>query len=226
MMKVLRSSASGAVTKVGIDDPFGWPVPFLDALAAYRKSPAWPSGIDEPRDEFRLRETDRIVHARSGKWPLSVSADRIAIPAMRCAVLLTDIARHRGAKAVARDGSGLCCEVYPDPALRFWTDASDGGLGGASYKGNDFSERRVRALDGLRDELPLNDPNDCLAQIALQDDYLDALVCALVARAAELGQTHAPENRTQSSLAATEGWIHLPNGPLRDLVAGKNLPQD
>ncbi len=57
-----------------------------------------------------------------------MSADKIALPAMRCANLLTDIAEHVGDHAVARDGSGLCCEVYPDPARRHWTDHAPEGL--------------------------------------------------------------------------------------------------
>jgi hypothetical protein len=79
----------GEVTKVGIDDPFGWPVPFLDAMAAYRAGPQWPWPIEQPTEQVRLRETDRVVWRRSGRWPLSVTSDRIAIPAMRCAGLLT-----------------------------------------------------------------------------------------------------------------------------------------
>ena len=39
------------------------------------------------------------------------------------------------------------------------------------------------------------------------DDCLDALVCALVARAAQLGRTIGPQDER---LARLEGWIHLP----------------
>jgi hypothetical protein len=50
--------------------------------------------------------------------------------------------------------------------------------------------------------------------------YLDALACALVARAVELGQTHLPEPGTEAERAATEGWIHLPTSPLQALAGG------
>jgi len=203
------------ITKVGIDDPFGWPVPFLDAMESYRSAPVWPTTIDESRDLFRLRETDRVVHARTGRWPLSVTADRIAIPAMRCAVLLSYIAQHHGADAVARDGSGRCCEVYPDPALRFWTD---GVLGQReSYKKAINAPRRIALLEAMIERLPIDDPENHLAAIEREDDYLDALACALVARAAEVGQTHLPEG-DQARLAQTEGWIHLPCRPVRELA--------
>jgi hypothetical protein len=208
----------GEITKVGIDDPFGWPVPFLDAMAAYRAGPDWPWPIDHSTEELRLRQTDRVVQKRSGRWPLSVSTDRIAIPAMRCAGLLTAIAGHLGAEQVRRDGSGLCCEVYPDPALRGWVAGTSAALGRASYKGKDNSARRTELLGALLEQLPLDDPGGRLDQIAAEDDYLDALICALVARAAERGRTYRPEGPLEVERAAVEGWIHLPQDPLGSLA--------
>jgi len=127
--------------------------------------------------------------------------------------LLTDIARQRGDASVARDGSGLCCEVYPDPALRLWT----GAPGNLDYKGPKRGGRRAEILGSLLAELPIDDPDDRLTQIELQDDYIDALVCALVARAAEVGLTYLPEEGRQVDLAVVEGWIHMPSGDLREL---------
>jgi hypothetical protein len=208
----------GRLTKVGIDDPFGWPVPFLDAMEAYRSGPSWPYPIESGTNPLRLRETDRVVQSRTHRWPLSVTSDRIAIPAMRCAGLLTAIASHLGPAAVHRDGSGRCCEVYPDPALRGWIAATPAALGRASYKRKENSATRMRLLEALLLQLPLDDPDGQLDQIAAEDDYLDALLCALIARAAELGQTRLPEPGRQAELAAVEGWIHLPDRPLADLA--------
>jgi hypothetical protein len=42
------------------------------------------------------RDTDRFVAGRTGLIPLSVSADRLAHPAMRCAVIKAKIARDVG----------------------------------------------------------------------------------------------------------------------------------
>jgi hypothetical protein len=209
----------GEITKVGIDDPFGWPVPFLDALAAHRDGPVWPLAIEEPTGDLRYRETDKVVAGltSTGRRPLSVSADRIAIPAMRCAAILADIAGRADATEVARDGSGLCCEVYPDPALRLWTDESAAGLAGASYKRPPNSAARVRLRDALLDQLPIVDPRRRLDLVEREDDYVDALVCALVARAAELGLTHEPD-AAQRELALVEGWIHIPSEPLAALA--------
>jgi predicted nuclease with RNAse H fold len=214
----VRGDYGAPITKVGIDAPFGWPEPFLDAVAAYRDGPSWPVGMDNPLDECRLRETDRAVHRRSGKWPLSVAADRIALPAMRCASLLTDIGAHAGADAVARDGAGLCCEVYPDPALRYWTDQTREGLAPReSYKGADKGDRRRALLSAILTQVPLEDVDRRLEKVAGEDDYLDALICALVARAAELGLTHPPQTEAELGRAPLEGWIHLPSRPLERL---------
>jgi hypothetical protein len=215
----IRGDYGGPITKIGIDAPFGWPEPFLDAVAAYRAGPSWPTGLDNPLDACRLRKTDRAVHRRSGKWPLSVSSDKIALPAMRCATMLTDIAEHAGPDAVSRDGTNLCCEVYPDPALRGWTDDAREGLAPReSYKGSAAATKRTALLAALLAQLPLDDPHHLLEKVGLEDDYLDALICALVARAVELGLTYAPETESEHERARVEGWIHLPSDSL-DLLA-------
>jgi len=216
----IRGDYGGPITKVGIDAPFGWPEPFLEAVAAYREGPSWPTGLDNSLQDCRMRRTDVLVHERADKWPLSVSSDSIAMCAMRCATLLTHIAEQAAPEAVERDGSGLCCEVYPDPALRHWTDYRSGGLAKRqSYKGPKTSRVRSGLLDCLRAQLRLEDPDGLLERVALQDDYLDAFLCALVARAAERNLTHPPEGDADRDKARLEGWIHLPKGTLEELAA-------
>lgn len=70
--------------KAGLDIPLGWPDEFVEFVSAHQAGRQLP---DVDRARLRLRETDRAVHAACGRWPLSVSADRIAIPTMRAAVL-------------------------------------------------------------------------------------------------------------------------------------------
>jgi hypothetical protein len=219
----LREEDFGAtISKVGIDDPFGWPEPFLDAMAAYRSGPYWPYDIEESTEELRLRHTDQVVRERSKghskRAPLSVTSNLIAVPAMRCAGLLTKIGRHRGVQDVRRDGKGLCCEVYPDPALREWVAGTSAALARNSYKKADNSATRVKLLGALREQLPLDDPNGLLEKVSKKDDYLDAFICALVARAAEVGLTYLPTSGEEARLALVEGWIHLPVGPLAELI--------
>ena len=209
-----------AVTKVAIDAPFGWPDPFVKALQVNQNGGIWPLGIDEPRAPFERRETDRFIKDQTGKTPLSVSTDRIAYPAMRCAVILGDVAEDLGPKAVARDGSGLVCEVYPDPALRFWTAGDSNSLAPREkYKGPAASKRRSQLAKIIAARVELDDPDRLLRRCSDEDDFLDALVCALVARAAELNLTLLPPNRKSAQLARREGWIHHPDSPLGDLAS-------
>jgi predicted nuclease with RNAse H fold len=183
--------------RVGIDAPFGWPAPFVQAVAA----PTWPA--DVPRASLVLRETDRWIHARTGKRPMSVSTDRIAYCAMRCAALL---------RGEPRDGSGRCVEAYPDAALRTWLPPEGRWT---SYKRADGQARREHLVTDLFAGLgPAFDADGHVAACVASDDCLDALVCALVARAAALGGTHPPED---VPLARAEGWIHLPAMTLRAL---------
>jgi hypothetical protein len=208
------------VAKVGIDAPFGWPDPFVEAVQIHQSGKRWPRGIDQPRAPFERRETDRFIKDKTGKTPLSVSTDRIAYPAMRCAVILGDVAENLGPKAVARNGSELVCEVYPDPALRHWTAGDSNSLGPREkYKGAAASECRSQLANIIASRVGLDDPNGLLRRCSEEDDFLDALVCALVARAAELNLTLRPPNPKSAKLARREGWIHHPHSPLDELAS-------
>jgi hypothetical protein len=188
--------------KIAIDAPFGWPNEFVEALNAHRAGEGWPAPDDESPEVFRaalsFRATDRVVmHTRR---PLSVSADKLGVTAMRCAFLLH---RWSGRKPVDRTGRGKFVEVYPAGALVRW------GLGGSGYKG---SNRKT--LGGLVAEvlnyLPaLELAPDDRSLCASNDDAFDALVAALVGRASLLGLTDPPP-RSRRAQAAQEGWVHLP----------------
>src|ERR1700730_6287257 len=84
--------------------------------------------------------TDRVVHEKVGHWPLSVSADRIALPAMRTFALLV---RHG---VTDRSGYEKFYEVYPAGTLRQWRLTSRG------YKMNtdDHKQARESILARLR----------------------------------------------------------------------------
>jgi Protein of unknown function (DUF429) len=207
----------GHPVKVAIDAPFGWPEPFADAVSAHGRLEPWPSGLDEKRWRFERRETDRFVHEHAEKLPLSVSTDRIAYPAMRCAALLAALQTPLGAEAVARDGSGLVVEAYPDAALRCWLPKLWKPRPG-SYKGKSAHTRRQDVVSGLLDRLGerFAVSPDQRQQCVDSDDCLDALVCALLARAVQRKMTIAPQTDGQRRLARVEGWIHLPAAPLAD----------
>jgi hypothetical protein len=78
------------VTLTGVDCPVGWPdalLPFLTGHLNFDAGPVLAYDGIEGRRLLAYRDTDRFVTANTGLIPLSVSADRLAHPAMRCAVI-------------------------------------------------------------------------------------------------------------------------------------------
>jgi len=199
--------------KVGIDCPFGWPQPFVNAVASHANAAAWPGRGQlgsSHRRTLRYRLTDEVVHQQVGIWPLSVSTDRIGVTAMRCAALLDALAA--AGHPVDRVGGGQVVEVYPAAALKHW------GLPHNRYKKKEGTIVRGQALDQLLATLStLILDGDALDRCRHSDDAFDALVCALVARAAALGLTTPPFPGNRTERARVEGWIHLPTSDLRCL---------
>ena len=185
--------AALAGDRVGIDCPIGWPVEFVRAVSAYERREPWP-GRDEPdraayTRRLRFRRTDLVVQERTGRWPLSVSTDRLGVTATRCAWLL-DRAETLLGERVDRRGTGRFAEVYPALSRRVW------GLSTA------------RDVEELRARLPALSFVDA-AGYSANEHAFDALVASLVARAVALDLTHEPEP-ADLELAAVEGWIRLP----------------
>ena len=174
---------------IGIDAPFGWPEAFVKAVADWRLD-GWTS---ESRDHLQLRETNRVVRDHVGRRPLSVSTDRIALPAMRAMALL----RRHG--VTNRRGDGRFFEVYPAGSLFCWKLRCRG------YKRIDDEWAIVRReiLSELQTKLRWLDVPDSYAESA---DSLDALVASLTARAAEQGFTMRP-NQSELALTNREGSI-------------------
>ena len=175
---------------VGIDAPLGWPDKFTKAVSEWSLD-NWNTEI---RDELRFRLTDRIVRERIGKWPLSVSSDLIALPAMRAMALL----RRSNVQDKSGGDKGFY-EVYPAGSLRIW------GIYESGYKKS--MEVRRRMLSALRINFPLLEIPE---EYANTDDNLDSLVAAITVEQAARGITIAP-TASQLGLAMNEGWIHLPS---------------
>jgi predicted nuclease with RNAse H fold len=206
----------GASDMTGIDCPLGWPDAFLPFIAGHRDFDAGPvlshDGI-EGRRLLAYRDTDRFVTGSTGLIPLSVSADRLAHPAMRCAVIQAKIARDAGPQA--RDGSGRLAEVYPAASLKLWEIHARGYKG----RGAPEAERLSAALADLAASAPWLDLQGYGGLLAASDDMFDAVIAALTARAVSLGQTLRP-GTGHAAAALSEGWIHLPSGPLSGLTDG------
>lgn len=196
--------------KVGLDVPFGWPEAFVAAVGRFHGGGAWPEAAVTA---LRYRETDRVVAARTGRWPLSVSTDLIGVPTFRAARLLARLTAE--GLVVDRSGAGRLVETYPAAALRLWGFASTG-----------YKRRKGRAsLVALARELERRTrgwfDRDAAARrlCRASDDALDAVVAALVARAAALGLCQGPPPHLAAT-AAREGWIALPAPDALDRLAG------
>ena len=196
-------AAMRAADWVGIDAPFGWPERFVRALPAFAARGVWPPA----EADLRYRLTDRFARDRVGTWPLSVSSDRIAVPAWRCARLLAAHAPGR----VDRLGRNRVVEAYPGAALTLW------GFERRGYKGGGDPTRRARQREARRTLVdaiahrgaPWLDLSSVYERCVESDDALDAVLAALVARAAACGLTWPPP-REEGELVRREGWIHLP----------------
>ena len=196
---------------IGVDVPFGWPAAFVGFVTAQHgdEQPAVLQDAAEWRRSLAYRTTDRWVATEFGKWPLSVSTDRIALPAMRAAALLAAL-RERGTP-VDRAGGGRIAEVYPGVALRVW------GLAAGRYKGASSSGSPA-LLHRLQAAAPWLDLAGHAPALSQNDDVFDALVCALIARAHALGRWHRPP-ATQLEQISREGWIVVPDCTLAELVS-------
>jgi hypothetical protein len=221
---------------IGIDAPFGWPDDFVTAVHGYAATGVWSAAV--PTTRMRHRDTDRFVHkvvaANAGKslWPLSVSSDRIAVCAWRCARLLSRYAGEAGwhvdrigvPRRSGADGApkvsgqyrlvapGGVVEVYPAAAFALW------GLEFKGYKRGSSADtapaaakRRAEILHTIQELAApwLSLSEDVRTRCATSDDCLDSLVAAFVAFAAGVDRTFVPI-ANQRAAAQREGWIHLP----------------
>jgi predicted nuclease with RNAse H fold len=183
--------------RTGIDVPLGWPDGFIAAVSAHHAAREWAGG---ELAQLRMRTTDEWVHRRTGRWPLSVSTDRIGVPALRAARVLARIPA-----AADRSGAGPVVEVYPAAALHIW------GLQSRRYKRVAGTSARRALVMAFRErtEAWLELSDEAWSTCERSDDALDAIVAALVARAAACGLVDTCPRELQSS-AAREGWIMLP----------------
>lgn len=196
--------------KVGIDVPLGWPLRFVEALHHYMAGCAWTAPHTDPA--LQLRATDLYVRddLERGRRPLSVSTDRIAIPAMRAARLLTSVDAD-----FDRAGGGTVVEVYPAASLKAW------GFDPTRYKrakGRDTREALVDRFIRTTRWITITDEQKRACKG--DDNVFDALICALTARAFELGLCD-PIPPEYAAAARLEGWIALPAvGSLSGLAGG------
>lgn len=198
----------------GIDCPLGWPAGLLPFLRGHVDNDAGAvlahDGL-EGRRTLAYRQTDRFVAGLLRLVPMSVSADRLGHVAMRCAVIQAKTARVSGPRR--RDGSDGLAEVYPAASLRSW------GIKARKYKGTSADARLVResSLRSILAQAGWLRLNGWVEQLLASDDLHDALIASLSARAAALGKTY-PVPEELHAVAMEEGWIHVPNSALAELI--------
>ncbi|MBD8217281.1 DUF429 domain-containing protein [Microbacterium sp. CFBP 13617] len=205
------ASVSAGDAWLGIDCPLGWPDAFVDFVQAHHAETAPALGpVDGGADWRRplvYRHTDHVVRERIGRWPLSVSTDRLGVTALRCAGVLRRLAE--AGFAVDRAGEGRLFEVYPGGSLRVW------GFDTTGYRVD--AARRSALLDTVRARVPWFDVGPFAALAIAKADAFDAVIAALATRAGALGlfEPPAPE---MLAVARREGWVVLPSGGLEGLV--------
>jgi predicted nuclease with RNAse H fold len=196
--------------KTGIDCPLGWPAAFVEFVAAHHAGHvSIPEDGPDWRHSLTMRRTDIYVHERFRLVPLSVSADRIAHVALRCAVLLAKL--DAAGRSVDRSGSGHVVEVYPAASLRRW------GLYQPGYKQPAKPGAVDRVVDHLLAAAPWLDCASYEQAVRRSHDVLDAVIAAMTARAAVQGQTYQP-GEADLAAARTEGWIAIPDSPISQLL--------
>jgi hypothetical protein len=188
--------ADPAIARVGMDVPLGWPDAFVRALELHRDRRDWPDS--SPR-ELTHRATDRWLINHLRIYPLSVSTDRIAYPAMRAAALTG---------GMARDGTDRLVEVYPAAALNVWS------LQYQRYKRSTGRAVLSDIIRSLRRQAPwLVADERVWKTIHASDHAFDAVIAALIARAHARALCH-PIPDDDRDAATREGWIHVPSSPL------------
>jgi predicted nuclease with RNAse H fold len=198
--------------KAGLDCPLGWPAPFVSFVVA-QQSGQLPATVHADgaawRRQLAYRLTDEVVRAEAGLVPLSVSADRIAHTAFRCAALLARLSAD--GRPVDRCGDGVVVEVYPAATLRRW------GLTHRGYKTPGRTVGHGFLVDELTAAAPWLHLGAYEQLCRTSHDAFDAVVAAITARAAAIGHVLMPD-AAQRDIARTEGWIALPTGRLDQLI--------
>ncbi|WP_295835346.1 DUF429 domain-containing protein [uncultured Microbacterium sp.] len=196
---------------LGVDCPLGWPDAFVDFVGAHHAEREPALGPVEGHADWRrslvYRVTDHVVKERIGRWPLSVSTDRLGVTALRGAGLLRRLVA--AGFPLDRAATERLFEVYPGGSLRLW------GFDTTGYRVD--ATRRALLLDELCSRVPWLDLGDFSARAIAKADAFDAVIAALSTRAGALGRFERP-GADAIEVARREGWVVLPEGTVEGLA--------
>ena len=85
------------------------------------------------------------------------------------------------------------------------------------YKGRPQLESLAALVEGLETQAPWLDLGPYRTLCTTSDDVFDAVITALIARAAALRLTVLPDAE-HAAIAEREGWIHVPSASLEALA--------
>jgi predicted nuclease with RNAse H fold len=194
---------------IGIDAPLGWPAEFVRLVkgSSQQTDPYLPKRRGEIGNRLAYRHTDRVVHCRFRKKPLSAAFDKLGNNATKAITLCHLLRRNSGAVIVPQEEDAgqpvVICEAYP----ALWKEG------------------------GARDGALLASAAEALARVhmpALGTDEADAVLCALTAACYDnqtrgLGRelpalwfpgdepTGVDGEPDEAGIVRQEGWIYYPS---------------
>lgn len=212
---------------IAVGAPFGWPSAMANAASRWRPGGRWEATTDGDR---WLRRTETVTCHRvygmpsipeneripSHLKPLIIETLKPAMVTWHCSALLDALSR-RGAEILTdqvgqpfpADGRVRVVEACPISTMQVW------GISRVTCKATGPQAVRREILGSLEKigaDGWITWQGTSRRRCVEWDGALDALMCAMVARAAALGLVHPPAPEDQA-VARVEGWIALPVTP-------------
>ena len=184
----------------GVDVPFGWPDGFVDLMATRHRAPL-SEGLLPAEGDWAVWRTRDIAQRRTDAFlthheqvlvrPLPAAFQMLGSTAAMWVLIESRLASI-GINIDRSGAQGRVFETYPRAALAGWGHRQPGKTDLSTLEAV-FPVLRVAAS----------------WRSAFDNDHAcDALVCALVSRARDLGLTVGPPAE-DAAAARREGWIHV-----------------
>jgi len=197
----LSQTLADPTAVVAVDVPFGWPSGFAKFLALHAQG---PTPLPEPNGRSAWsalagRETDRQVREAVKIQGLSVSFDKLGATAAMWSEIEFGLLATMGHRLDRSGITGPIVETWPRAAWSRFVGRSENP---AKLTPTKFEEALEHVVD-------FKSPSWRAYPEARREHAQDAIVCALVARARQLDQTDLPKTMDTTTLARSEGWIHI-----------------